>query len=204
MEALFMVTKNVNHKQLGASLIELLVASSIGLIALMLIGNVFVEGQKISANRSQKLLLIQDLNDALRFIKEESQRAGYSRSGSYSEILSGANDIIHISGAQLSFIYQSESGSPSEWRFARFKYESETLKICSRKNISFIPDIYFSPQCLSLIDNNLIKVTDFTLNYTALGSSVSSAYLSISTNAELKNTAHRYSSEIKIKQRNWK
>lgn len=44
-----MVIKNVNRKQYGASLIELLIASSIGLVALMLVGNIYIKGQKIYA-----------------------------------------------------------------------------------------------------------------------------------------------------------
>ena len=200
-----MVIKSANNKQYGASLVELLIASSIGLVALMLVGNIYIKGQKIYAERSQKLLLVQELNDALRFIKEESLRAGYRGGSSDFAILSGATDIIHVSGAQLSFIYQLDSGGDSTWRFASFKYESNTLKICSDKSMSVIPDINFAPErCFSLVDDNIIKVTDFTLNHVALGSSVSSAYLSITTNAELKNTPHKYSSVITIKQRNWK
>ncbi|WP_063661641.1 PilW family protein [Aliivibrio fischeri] len=199
-----MVIKNVNRKQYGASLIELLIASSIGLVALMLVGNIYIKGQKIYTERSQNLLLVQELNDALRFIKEESQRAGYQGGSSDLAILSGANDIIHVSGAQLSFIYQLEPAVSSAWRFASFKYDSNTIKICSRKNMNHIPDINYLPQCLSLIDNNIINVSSFSLNYTHLGNSVSSGYLTISTTAELKNTNHQYSSEIKIQQRNWK
>lgn len=52
--------------------------------------------------------------------------------------------------------------------------------------MNHIPDINYLPQCLSLIDNNIINVSSFTLNYTHLGNSVSSGYLTISTTAELK------------------
>ena len=198
-----MVMKYASEKQNGSSLIELLVASTIGLVALILIGSIYIKGQHLYADRSQKLLLIQELNDALRFIKEESHRAGYNGDSHYSAVLSGASNIIHVSGSQMSYVYKT-SESPKNWRGVSIKSASNSLKICTKSNLVSIPNINFCTRFYSLLDTNIISVTDFTLEQTILGGSVSSAHLSISTTAKLKHASHQYSSEIKIMQRNWR
>ncbi len=197
-----MVIRNVRQKQYGISLIELLVASTIGLMILTLIGSIYLKGQKLYADRSQNLLLIQELNDALRFIKEEGYRAGFNGSSHYSAVLSGASNVIHVSGEQLSYVYKT-SELPDKWRGISIKYASETLKICTKSNLSVIPDIHFCTRFYSLLDTNIMTMTDFTLVQTSLNHSVSSAYLSISATVKLKNTPHQYSSKIKLMQRNW-
>lgn len=197
-----MVIRNVRQKQYGTSLIELLVASTIGLMILTLIGSIYLKGQKLYADRSQNLLLIQELNDALRFIKEEGYRAGFNGSSHYSAVLSGASNVIHVSGEQLSYVYKT-SELPDKWRGISIKYASETLKICTKSNLSVIPDIHFCTRFYSLLDTNIMTMTDFTLVQTSLNHSVSSAYLSISATVKLKNTPHQYSSKIKLMQRNW-
>ncbi|MGR6860847.1 PilW family protein [Aliivibrio salmonicida] len=198
-----MAIKYASKKQNGSSLVELLVASTIGLIALMLIGSIYVKGQRLYADRSQNLLLIQELNDALRFIKEESHRAGYNGDSHYSAMLSGASNVIHVSGSQMSYVYKT-SESPQKWRGVSIKSASDSLKICTKSNLEYIPSINFCTRFYSLLDTNIIRVTDFTLEQKFLGSSISSAHLSISTTAKLKHTSHQYSSEIKIMQRNWR
>lgn len=197
-----MVIRNVRQKQYGISLIELLVASTIGLMILTLIGSIYLKGQKLYADRSRNLLLIQELNDALRFIKEEGYRAGFNGSSHYSAVLSGASNVIHVSGEQLSYVYKT-SELPDKWRGISIKYASETLKICTKSNLSVIPDIHFCARFYSLLDTNIMTMTDFTLVQTSLNHSVSSAYLSISATVKLKNTPHQYSSKIKLMQRNW-
>nr|VVV03226.1 hypothetical protein AW0309160_00594 [Aliivibrio wodanis] len=198
-----MILNHARKKQIGTSLIELLIASTIGLITLMLVGNIYIKGQQLYADRSKNLLLIQEFNDALRFVKEETQRAGFSGDNIYSAMLSGATDVIHISGSQISYVYQSDL-SPVKWRSVSIKHELEALKICTESNLPTIPNINSCTRFYSLLDENIIKITNFTINQTLLGNSVSSAYLSLSATANLVDTTHELSSTIKIKQRNWK
>ena len=197
-----MVIRSARQKQDGISLIELLVASTIGIIVLTLIGSIYLKGQKLYTDRSQNLLLIQELNDALRFIKEESHRAGFNGNSHYSAVLSGASNVIHVSGEQLSYVYKT-SELPDKWRGISIKYASDTLKICTKSNLSSIPDINFCTRFYSLLDTDIMMMTDFTLVQTSLNRSVSSAYVSISATVKLKNTPHQHSSRIKLTQRNW-
>lgn len=197
-----MVIRSVRQKQCGISLIELLVASTIGIIVLTLIGSIYLKGQKLYADRSQNLLLIQELNDALRLIKEESHRAGFNGSSHYSAILSGASNVIHVSDDQLSYVYKT-SELPEQWRGISIKYASDTLKICTKSNLPLIPDIHFCTRFYSLLDTDIMTMTDFSLIQTSLNHSVSSAYLSISATVKLENTSHQHSSQIKLTQRNW-
>ncbi len=72
---------------------------SIGLIAIGIVGSLFLHGNKLAAERSKQLMLAQDMNDALRMLKEDVLRAGYNEGNSSSFIVSGASkdsDLISI------------------------------------------------------------------------------------------------------------
>ena len=65
----------MNSANKGFSLVELLIASSVGLIAIGIVGSVFLSGYQAANKRSLELLLQQDVNDAFRLIKEDVLRA---------------------------------------------------------------------------------------------------------------------------------
>ena len=58
---------NLNHahkyKQQGISLIELIVASSISLIAIATVGSIYLAGNKMAVARTSQLMIKQDIND---------------------------------------------------------------------------------------------------------------------------------------------
>ena len=71
-------------KQQGTSLIELMVASVIGVFAISIIGSVFITGQRIATDKGIELLLLQNLTSTLQVMKEDIQRAGYDGSNGLS------------------------------------------------------------------------------------------------------------------------
>lgn len=105
-----MAIQSVNKSlraQKGLSLIELMIASVLGIITLLAVGGVFLSGQKLAAERSQRLLVIQSINEALRYIKEDIQRAGFHQSNGQSFIISGADSVITSTPTSLDYGYQT-------------------------------------------------------------------------------------------------
>lgn len=92
--------------QLGVFLIELLIASSLGVITLLAVGSVFISIQKISTERTKRLFVIQNINQALRSIKSNVQRAGFNGQLGQSYVISGASTVITTTPSSLTFGYR--------------------------------------------------------------------------------------------------
>jgi type IV pilus assembly protein PilW len=58
--------------QQGTSLVELLIASGLSLMAIISIGSIYVTAQKSSTQRSFDLLVMQSMSDTLKYIKEDA------------------------------------------------------------------------------------------------------------------------------------
>ncbi|OZS42611.1 PilW family protein, partial [Photobacterium sanguinicancri] len=86
-------------KNRGYSLIELMVASTISLIALGFVSSVFLSGYKLNSQRSLELMVAQDLNDTLKMMKEDIVRAGYNEGMRSSFVITGTDPsmVVHLS-----------------------------------------------------------------------------------------------------------
>ena len=196
-----MATQRVNKAlrfQKGLSLIELMIASAIGIIALLAVGSVFLSGQKIATERTQRLLVIQGINEALRYIKEDAQRAGFNGSQGNSLMLSGANNVISASSSSLAYTYQKPDGKYTQVTFA---LDGSHLEICENTDPSPITSICSPVQ--SLLDQHRLMVDSFVVTEKPLGSSVSSALITLSLTASLLDGSHQQTLSTQIKQRNW-
>ena len=116
----------------GFSLIELLIASSVGLIAIGVVGSVFLSGYQAANKWSLELLLQQDVNDAFRLIKEDVLRAGYVSSGVSSLIISGASNVVYVNPDNncLSYAYDAPDGR----RYNEVMYNKKDKKLVYRSS----------------------------------------------------------------------
>lgn len=212
-----MAIQSVNKSlraQKGLSLIELMIASVLGIITLLAVGGVFLSGQKLAAERSQRLLVIQSINEALRYIKEDIQRAGFHQSNGQSFIISGADSVITSTPTSLDYGYQTGvSGGQPIYTQVGFFYDSvnKQLKFCQQPESSahllnpcssLSYNVSTGP--FSLLDSKRVRVDGFTVASEALGSTVSSALYTITLQASLLDGSHSQTLSTKIKQRNWK
>ncbi|MGF1688813.1 prepilin-type N-terminal cleavage/methylation domain-containing protein [Photobacterium japonica] len=204
------VTRRLD-KQRGFSLIELLVASSVGLIVLATVGSVFVSGQKFASDRAKQLMLAQDMNDAIRFIKTDVQRAGYNADNTGSLVLSGALSTISANAGSLSYVYEDEN---SKWRIVKFRQNPnnlQSLQMCVDTVSKGVPAMPIDASCSDsgvveqLLDLSHINVTGFTVTPTVLATpSATSTLLTITLSASLKNSNYSKTVSTTIKARNWK
>ncbi|PSW61391.1 pilus assembly protein PilW [Photobacterium kishitanii] len=196
--------RNANQ---GFSLIELLIASSVGLIAIAVVGSVFLSGYQASNKRSLELLLQQDVNDAFRLIKEDVLRAGYVSSGASSLKLSGASNVVYVNTDNncLAYVYDAPDGR----KYNEFIYNDKDKKLVYRSSndeITVLNACYLSrTQSYSLIYDKQISVDKFgILNKPISSASATSQLIKITLAAYLNNDiAVSTAKSIQIKTRNW-
>ena len=208
-----MAIKNAT-KNKGFSLIELLIASSVGFIAIGVVGSVFLSGYKSANQRSLELLLQQDVNDALSLLKQDILRAGYQSGASSSYIISGATDIVTLSllssGEQcISYAYHDGTVQHLRSFYSQFGKDSSTASV---KTLNFYTTtsagVNISGTCKngqSALDQNQIEVKEFSIVERALSSaSATSKLLTIKLAASLRtNPSISTAKSIQIKTRNW-
>ncbi|MCP4957088.1 MAG: prepilin-type N-terminal cleavage/methylation domain-containing protein [Photobacterium aquimaris] len=195
----------MNSANKGFSLIELLIASSVGLIAIGVVGSVFLSGYQAANKRSLELLLEQDVNDAFRLIKEDVLRAGYVSSGASSLKISGASNVVYVSSAIncLAYVYDAPDGR----KYNEVMYNSNKFKLVYRSSddVKTIDTVCNLTNANSLIYEKQITVNQFDIVNTPISSaSATSQLIKITLAAHLKNDdSVSTAKSIQIKTRNW-
>ncbi len=212
-----MVIQHVRFRQRGSSLIEFMVASLLGLIALGIVGNVFISGKKTAAERGKDLLLLQNMTSVMQQMKEDMLRAGYNGISSGSVTLSGANYAIYsqTSPDMLGFIYRVASAGVNSYRSVVYKHQPQSggadlLQLCEKASSTPLTPASAAQSgylgvCFNLFDPNQITVDSFTISTLSTNSnSVSSAFSVVSMGASLLNDSSvTHNMTIEAQQRNW-
>ncbi|CDU12538.1 PilW family protein [Vibrio coralliirubri] len=198
----------VPSKQQGTSLIELMVASVIGVFAISIIGSVFITGQRIAKDKGIELLLLQNLTSTMQVMKEDIQRAGYDGSNGYSIKLSGATDTIQVSGGvAVGFVYFREGSSASkDHRHIVYRKNGTRLQICEKGTLVGEDLLSFNEVtgCYSLFDDSLIEVDAFSVDAHLLEqNSIKTTLTDISITASIPTAGVSKSVSVSVKQRNW-
>ncbi|MEZ8883322.1 PilW family protein [Vibrio sp. 10N.222.54.F6] len=195
-------------KQQGTSLIELMVASVIGVFAISIIGSVFITGQRIAKDKGIELLLLQNLTSTMQVMKEDIQRAGYDGSNGYSIKLSGASNTIQVSGGvAVGFVYFREGSSASkDHRHIVYRKKGTRLQICEKGTLVSEDLLSFNEVtgCYSLFDDSLIEVDAFSVDAHLLEqNSIKTTLTDISITASIPTAGVSKSVSVSVKQRNW-
>lgn len=189
-------------RQKGITIIEMLVASTAGIMAISLVGSLYISVQNHASDRSQLLLLNQALATTARRIQNDMIRAGYNGKESNSWVPFGASTTIYVSqsGAVAQYAYRDDRGeAPIENVVWQFSEEVGKLSICRAKtNISTgtkATSFSNSSGCTSIFEPNLIKVNDFSLATNTVGShSATHQYVNLTIDAELRGNPSVFSS----------
>lgn len=198
----------VPSKQQGTSLIELMVASVIGVFAISIIGSVFITGQRIAKDKGIELLLLQNLTSTMQVMKEDIQRAGYDGSNGYSIKLSGATDTIQVSGGvAVGFVYFREGSSASkDHRHIVYRKNGTRLQICEKGTLvsEDLLSLNEVTGCYSLFDDSLIEVDAFSVDAHLLEqNSIKTTLTDINITASIPTAGVSKSVSVSVKQRNW-
>ncbi len=196
------------RKQKGASLIELMVTSVIGVFAISIIGSVFMTGHRIAKDKGIELLLLQNLTSTMQVMKEDIQRAGYDGSNGESLKLLDAVNTIHVSGGvEVGFVYLKEGSTDGKnYRNIVYKKEGTRLKVCE-KGVLTPGNILAHDQvtsCYSLFDDSIISVDDLSISSQVLSKNgVSTTLTDLNIVASIPSAGISKGVAITVKQRNW-
>ncbi|MBW3697985.1 pilus assembly protein PilW [Vibrio sp. T187] len=207
-----MTTQNANvsalSSQRGATLVELLVSSALGIFAIGTIGSIFVTGQNVAKDKGLELLLLQNLTSTMQVMKEDIQRAGYDGLNGQSLKLSGSVDTIQLSGSSaIGFVYYLEgSNNNKDFRNIVYRKNGSRLQICEKGTVSAASLLTLSDvtTCHSLLDEKIIQVDEFLTQSSQLSfGGISSTVTDISIQASIPSANLSQTVTIKVKQRNW-
>ena len=204
--------------QKGASLVEFMIASSLGLISLAIVGSLYISGQKVAMERSKELMLLQNTASVLQMMKSDIQRAGFDGSDGNSVKISGASNTLYtISGADsglIAYVYNvGVSGATSLYKNVVYEQRDgtpESLFVCEKKqatiwNINDVANPSGTGMCNTLFDKKAIHVNRFDLVSEVLeNTDAKSALITVTLGTELKDATNiRTEQSFTVKQRNW-
>ncbi|EHQ9270185.1 pilus assembly protein PilW [Vibrio parahaemolyticus] len=205
-------------KQKGASLVEFMIASALGLISLATVGSIYVSGQRVIMERSKELMLLQNSESVVQMLKSDIQRAGFDGNDGHSIKISGsANTIYTLDDVDRGLIayayYIGVSGSAPLYKNVAYEQRvntPESLFVCEKKQITIwdvndVVNLAGTGSCNTLFDKKVIHVNRFDLASELLESTdAKSALVTITLGTELKDAADiRTQQSFTTMQRNW-
>ncbi|CAH6780532.1 Type IV fimbrial biogenesis protein PilW [Vibrio chagasii] len=212
-----MVMRSATKLAQGSTLVEMMVASAIGVIVIGTIGSVFITNQRLSSEKSLEVLLSQNLFSTAQMMKEEILRAGYNANAGQSVKLSGAPNTIYaqkISAdeAYLGFVYLQNSTS-SAYRNIVYQFKDNKLNYCLGESTDLlaIDEKPFSNvsgdvtmTCQSLFFERQIQIDAFSVSVEDISSSqASSQRINMTLEASLVNADLSQKVMTSVVQRNW-
>ncbi|HAS8545050.1 TPA: pilus assembly protein PilW [Vibrio vulnificus] len=189
-------------KQVGSSLVEFMIAALLGGMALTIVGSVFISNQKSAAQRSQEIMLLQQMSIVMQQMKEDIQRAGFNGIRTNSMMLSGSTTVLYQQSNSIGYVYRKTSSLASS---TLYRLNDDMLEYCQHDSALPITVVSAATGCADLFDPKQIKVTRFNIERNLLtGVSVESAFVTISLDAQLnKNSSVSQALSLKVQQRNW-
>ncbi|HGF5105039.1 TPA: PilW family protein [Vibrio parahaemolyticus] len=205
-------------KQKGASLVEFMIASALGLISLATVGSIYVSGQRVIMERSKELMLLQNSESVVQMLKSDIQRAGFDGNDGHSIKISGSVNTIYtlddVDRGLIAYAYYiGVSGSAPLYKNVAYEQRvntPESLFVCEKKQITIwdvndVVNLAGTGSCNTLFDKKVIHVNRFDLASELLESTdAKSALVTITLGTELKDaTDIRTQQSFTAMQRNW-
>ncbi|TOE32092.1 PilW family protein [Vibrio parahaemolyticus] len=205
-------------KQKGASLVEFMIASALGLISLATVGSIYVSGQRVIMERSKELMLLQNSESVVQMLKSDIQRAGFDGNDGHSIKISGSANTIYtfddVDRGLIAYAYYiGVSGSAPLYKNVAYEQRvntPESLFVCEKKQITIwdvndVVNLAGTGSCNTLFDKKVIHVNRFDLASELLESTdAKSALVTITLGTELKDaTDIRTQQSFTAMQRNW-
>jgi len=196
-----------------------MVSCLIGVMAIGIVGTIYLTGQKLAIDRAKVLLLTQNISSVVQQIKEDVQRAGFDGVDPSSLLLSGALNSVHLhsSSDSLGYTYRAASSGSHAFRSVVYKREAaltstqgDMLKVCEKHSplpltVSAASVSGSGGYCFNLFDPKQISISRFEAESTLIsGNSASSQWITLDVAGHLVlDPSIEYQTRIELKQRNW-
>ncbi|USD65846.1 prepilin-type N-terminal cleavage/methylation domain-containing protein [Vibrio sp. SCSIO 43136] len=179
----------------GYSLVELMVALFLTSLVILAVGSLYISVLKEQVKRTEKLAVMQGLNEVSGYLKNDLLRAGYSDSGLLT--LSGSNKTIWSTASEMGYRYYFDG----EYIATKFKLVDGVFKLCRKKSSSevFLSDCthYFS-----MTDPNVLLLSQFSVTSHIFGFDASHKKLSITMSAANPQGEYGVEQAFELVQRN--
>lgn len=202
----YMVFQRAKYRQSGASLVELMIASLVGSIALAIIGSLFLSNQRVALQRSQDIMLQQQMSMVMYQLKRDVLRAGYHGSHGTSVTFDYQNNLLAVNDRSLGYVYYTPNSSSGRYSHTLYRLDNNMLDYCQDNRDQINSRQPENPQhCHALFDPKQVKVTNFAVKHVPLtGETVRSAVVLVDFSASLvANPEVTHSMQLQITQRNW-
>lgn len=196
------------RRQRGMSLIELMVATGLGMTILVSVGTTFLAGQRMAGEKMNKLLLNQSIVDALKYIAEDAKRAGYNGSAGSALLLQDSQgkpvrSVIQLDEMEFDsntdeddeYILRYTYRTDNNYRYTSFWGDISTgrLKVCSRDLVYRAKlaacDTGEALHYESLMDDRRIRLKAFEVEETSLGEGNKTALYEVTITACIKESS---------------
>ncbi len=206
---------SAKRTQRGASLIEMMVASLVGLVALTIVGSVFISGYEMATERSKELLLRQNVATTLQMIKEDIQRAGYNGTNGSSLKLEGAANTIYIqdNGANdglIAYAYEVPVAGGTQYRNVMYRQSNATptqLHYCESEQATVwnVANLSSVSGCTSMFAEKQIRVNQFDVTQLQKArDNTASSYVGVTLGAYLRyDNQVTHTMSVDMLERNW-
>lgn len=198
-----MLSPNINRYrfQRGALLIEVLIASVIGMTVIGMVMSIFLSSYRIASHRTLDLLTLHNAMSTSQMMQSDLQRAGYSGGAGQSLTLIGETEVIAVSGASIGFVYFDPQSAL--FQHVKYKFSGHQLYTCEKKSAAVLSFSSLS-RCHYLFDQNMFTVPSFAVSVLPLSSSSArSAMVQFYLEVELRDGRFNQVVSFQIKQRNW-
>ena len=122
-----------NARQQGNTLIEFMIAALLGIIAVGIIGTVFLSNQKVAAQRSKEIMLLQQMSSVMQQVKEDIKRAGFDGIANNSMMLSGSSNVLYLQPNKIGYVYRNTASTVSN---TIYQLNNNMLEYCQKDSIS--------------------------------------------------------------------
>ncbi|EKO3641705.1 pilus assembly protein PilW [Vibrio metschnikovii] len=201
-----MAFQRAKYRQSGASLVEFMIASLVGSIALAIIGSLFLSNQRVALQRSQEIMLQQQMSKVMHQLKRDVLRAGYNGINNQSLTFSDQDDLLAVTETSIGYVYYTPNSSSRKFSHTLYRLDDKMLKYCqvNSEQLKTLQSVNSQP-CYNLFEPKQIKVTNFAVKHVPLsGETVRSAVVLVDVSASLvANPEVTHSMQLQITQRNW-
>ncbi len=200
-------------RMVGSSLVEFMIAATLGSIALMIVGGVYVSSQKSATHKIKQILLIQNMSSVLQQLKEDVQRAGFNGERLTSAKLTDSTDVVEVGSdnALIGYVYEVVSNGSEKYRHVVYRLDEtgNNLVLCEKHHTQLLSiaqasDSGFKGNCYSIFDSQQIQIKDFSIDKQLIGDVAKTSLITVQLTAALatKPTVE-HSMQVQLKQRNW-
>ncbi|KUJ00148.1 PulJ/GspJ family protein [Vibrio sp. MEBiC08052] len=207
------------HAQRGLTLLEVLLASVISSVLILMVSRLIVSELRVTEHLSRKIQLHQQLRASLVLIKRSLFMAGLNASPQKSVFLQGSRTLTDVrNDTQVGYVYQGSPTAENDFHHVVYQLTANqvgerALRLCEKQHdrrftFEQAASSGESGPCFSLFDTDWIRVDAFQVRYSPLrartGAQINTGWIAIHLSLSLvQDPSIHESADFAFLQRHW-